>query len=116
MNFERSTALVSLPPYLFIEIDRKKKAALAAGVDLVDLGVGDPDRPTPKVLIKALQKAALKPANHQYPLGSGMPAYKAAVAAWFMLPSPFLIFFTAGAALVLFAAGFWYGRGAKRAS
>jgi LL-diaminopimelate aminotransferase len=83
MNFERSTALVSLPPYLFIEIDRKKKAALAAGVDLVDLGVGDPDRPTPKVLIKALQKAALKPANHQYPLGSGMPAYKAAVAAWF---------------------------------
>jgi hypothetical protein len=39
----------------------------------------------------------------------------AAVAAWFMLPSPFLIFFTAGAALVLFAAGVWYGRGAKAA-
>ena len=83
MEFKRSKALRSLPPYLFIEIDKKKKAALAAGVDLVDLGVGDPDRPTPKLLLQALKKAADKPANHQYPLGSGMPAYRQAVAAWF---------------------------------
>lgn len=83
MEFIRSKALQSLPPYLFIEIDKKKKAALAAGVDLVDLGVGDPDKPTPKVLIHALKKAAEKPAYHQYPLGSGMPAYRKSVAAWF---------------------------------
>jgi LL-diaminopimelate aminotransferase len=83
LDFKRSKALRALPPYLFIEIDKKKKAALAAGVDLVDLGVGDPDKPTPAVLLKALKKAADKPANHQYPLGSGMPAYRQTVAAWF---------------------------------
>lgn len=83
MEFRRSRALRALPPYLFIEIDKKKKQALAAGVDLVDLGVGDPDRPTPPLLIRALQRASLKAANHQYPLGSGMPAYRQAVAAWF---------------------------------
>jgi LL-diaminopimelate aminotransferase len=83
LEFERSRALQSLPPYLFIEIDKKKKQALADGVDLVDLGVGDPDRPTPPVLIQALKKAAGKAAHHQYPLGSGMPAYRKAVADWF---------------------------------
>jgi LL-diaminopimelate aminotransferase len=83
LEFKRSKALQFLPPYLFIEIDKKKKAAIAAGVDLVDLGVGDPDKPTPKRLIKALKKASDKPANHQYPLGSGMPAYRQAVAKWF---------------------------------
>lgn len=83
MEFQKSSALRSLPPYLFIEIDRKKKEALAKGVDLVDLGVGDPDRPTPKILVDALKKASEKPSNHQYPLGSGMPVYRKAVAAWF---------------------------------
>ena len=83
MEFTRSKALQALPPYLFIEIDKKKKAALAAGVDLIDLGVGDPDKPTPKALLKALKKASDKPANHQYPLGSGLPAYRQAVVKWF---------------------------------
>ena len=83
MEFARSKALQSLPPYLFIEIDKKKKAALAAGVDLVDLGVGDPDLPTPTELIRVLQKASQNPAYHQYPLGSGMPSYREAVAVWF---------------------------------
>ncbi len=83
MDFQRSKALQALPPYLFVEIDRKKKEALAQGMDLVDLGVGDPDKPTPRPLIKALQKAAKNPAFHQYPLGAGLPAYREAVAAWF---------------------------------
>lgn len=83
MEFKRSKALQALPPYLFIEIDKKKKAALEAGVDLVDLGVGDPDRPTPKPLLKALKKAADDPANHQYPLGAGMPSFRKAAAKWF---------------------------------
>ncbi len=83
MEFERSKALKSLPPYLFIEIDKKKKAALAAGVDLIDLGVGDPDKPTPKVLLKSLNKASQNPAYHQYPLGSGLPEFRKTAAAWF---------------------------------
>jgi len=83
VDFERSIALKKLPPYLFIEIDKKKKAARAAGVDLVHLGVGDPDTPTPKLLLKALAKASLKPENHQYPFGSGMPVFRDTVAAWF---------------------------------
>lgn len=84
MEFERSARLKKLPPYLFIEIDKKKKAARAAGVDLVDLGVGDPDMPTPGILLKALAKASAKPENHQYPFGSGMPAFREEVARWFL--------------------------------
>jgi LL-diaminopimelate aminotransferase len=83
LEFVRSKALQSLPPYLFIEIDKKKKAALEAGVDLVDLGVGDPDRPTPKPLLKALKKASDNPAYHQYPFGSGMMSFRKAAAKWF---------------------------------
>jgi LL-diaminopimelate aminotransferase len=71
-----------LPPYLFAEIDRKKKAALARGVDIISLGVGDPDRPTPLHIIRAAQEALAKPANHQYPFGAGLLTYRQAIAAW----------------------------------
>ena len=47
MQFVKSERLRKLPPYLFAEIDKKKKAAIAAGRDVINLGVGDPDRPTP---------------------------------------------------------------------
>ena len=53
--FVKSDRLQKLPPYLFAEIDRKKKAAIAAGKDVINLGVGDPDRPTPKAIIESLQ-------------------------------------------------------------
>jgi LL-diaminopimelate aminotransferase len=82
MKFELAQRLSKLPPYLFIEIDKKKKAALAAGVDLVDLGVGDPDRPTPAPLLAELGRAASNPAYHQYPLGAGLPEFRKAAAAW----------------------------------
>jgi len=82
MKFELAARLSKLPPYLFIEIDKKKKAALAAGVDLVDLGVGDPDRPTPAPLLAALSRAAANPAYHQYPLGAGLPEFRKAAADW----------------------------------
>src|SRR5512141_1420826 len=81
-RFERARRLTKLPPYLFIEIDKKKKAALARGVDLVDLGVGDPDLPTPGVLLRELARASRNPAYHQYPLGSGLPAFRQAAARW----------------------------------
>ncbi|MCX5648487.1 MAG: LL-diaminopimelate aminotransferase, partial [Planctomycetota bacterium] len=47
----RSDRLKALPPYLFAEIDRKKKAAIAAGRPVINLGIGDPDTPTPKFII-----------------------------------------------------------------
>jgi LL-diaminopimelate aminotransferase len=83
VSFERSERLKKLPPYLFIEIDKKKKAAKAAGVDLVDLGVGDPDRPTPALLLQALAKASKKPENHQYPFGSGSLGFRTEIGSWF---------------------------------
>jgi len=75
--------LKRLPPYLFAEIDRKKKAAIAAGRDIINLGIGDPDLPTPEPVIEALAKAARDPKNHQYALDRGLPAFRTTVAGWF---------------------------------
>ena len=62
-----------LPPYLFAEIDRKKKAAIDRGVDIISLGVGSPDQPTPAYIVKAGQAAMYaKASNHQYPFGAGL--------------------------------------------
>lgn len=82
-DFEFSERLTKLPPYLFAEIDRAKREAKAEGRDIVDLGIGDPDLPTPKHVINALYKAALDPANHHYALDSGMPRLRQAIARWY---------------------------------
>ncbi len=82
-TFKKAERLQQLPPYLFKEIDRKKAEVMARGVDIIDLGVGDPDLPTPPNIIKALKKAADDPANHQYPSYSGMNDFKEAVAKWY---------------------------------
>ncbi len=71
-----------LPPYLFAEMDRKKKAAEGRGVDIISLGVGDPDQPTPAHIIAAGQTALTRPANHQYPFGAGLLRYRQAISAW----------------------------------
>lgn len=83
MNFTQPDRLRVLPPYLFVEIDRKKKAAIASGVDVIDLGVGDPDLPTPAPILQALKQAADDPANHVYPFGRGSKAFLQAVSRWF---------------------------------
>ena len=83
MAIEKATRLRKLPPYLFVEIDKKKKAALAAGRDVINLGVGDPDRPTPDFIIEALAKAARDPKNHQYALDEGSPQLRKAIAEWY---------------------------------
>ena len=83
MAFEPARRLTALPPYLFKELDRQRDEVKARGVDVIDLGVGDPDRPTPRPIIEALQKAAENPANHQYPLYSGMNAFREVVADWY---------------------------------
>ncbi len=80
---EIAERLKRLPPYLFAEIDRKKREVRARGVDVIDLGIGDPDLPTPPHIIHALQKAAEDPANHRYPSYEGMLTYRQAVADWY---------------------------------
>lgn len=75
--------LKALPPYLFAEVDRKKRDLIAKGKDVIDLGVGDPDLPTPDFIIEALNKAAKDPSNHRYALDAGMPAFRESIARWF---------------------------------
>ncbi len=79
----QSDRLKALPPYLFAEIDRKKKAAIAAGRPVINLGVGDPDTPTPKFIIEAMQKAVEDPATHQYALDRGDARFRETIARWF---------------------------------
>lgn len=74
--------LQKLPPYLFAELDRRKKAVIASGVDLISLGVGDPDRPTPAHIVAAAKKAMDNPAHHKYPFGSGLSPFRDAVASF----------------------------------
>jgi LL-diaminopimelate aminotransferase len=81
-TFVKSQRLQQLPPYLFAEIDKKKKAALAAGRDVINLGVGDPDTPTPEPIIRSLQKAVEVPAYHQYALDQGAPELRQSIAAF----------------------------------
>jgi len=73
----------SLPPYLFAEIDRKKREVENRGVDIIDMGVGDPDLPTPSHIVDALCKAAAEPENQRYPTYEGMFAFREAVAEWY---------------------------------
>ena len=83
MEIRYNDKLKKLPPYLFIEIDRKKKAAIEKGADIISLGVGDPDLPTPEHIIKSMHAAVMKPANHQYPFGAGLLSFRKAVADWY---------------------------------
>jgi LL-diaminopimelate aminotransferase len=72
--------LRKLPPYLFAAIDQKKREARARGVDVIDMGIGDPDLPTPPHIVRALQKAAENPAYHRYPSYEGLLSFRQAVA------------------------------------
>jgi len=81
--FERAERLKKLPPYLFKAIDEKKAEVRAKGVDIIDLGVGDPDIPTPQHIVEELKRAADDPANHRYPSYSGMKEFRETVAQWY---------------------------------
>lgn len=82
-DFPFADRLATLPPYLFAAIDKAKAAVKARGVDIISLGIGDPDMPTPDFIIEALHEAAKKPANHQYPSYIGMLSFREAVAGWY---------------------------------
>ncbi len=74
-----SERLDRMPPYLFAELERKISAKKAAGVDVISLGIGDPDTPTYAPIVEAGQKAMADPATHQYPSNRGRPDFRAAV-------------------------------------
>jgi len=81
--FKLSRKIQSLPPYLFLEIDKAKRIARAEGRDLIDLGIGDPDIPTPAHIIEKLYEAARDPATHRYAMDQGMPILRQAIANWY---------------------------------
>lgn len=83
MQFEFSDRLKKLPPYLFVEIDKLKKKAVSEGRDIIDLGIGDPDVPTPKEIIDSLHKASLDSKNHHYPLDRGNSIFRDRIAKWY---------------------------------
>ena len=73
----------TVPPYLFAELDRKLSAKRAEGVDVISLGVGDPDLPTPEHVVDALRREVADPATHRYPSYYGAPEFRRAVAGWY---------------------------------
>lgn len=78
-----ATRLERIPPYLFAEIDRKRDEAISRGVDIINMGVGDPDRPTPEHVVRAMHRAIDDSSTHNYPPYKGTKAYREAAAAWF---------------------------------
>jgi LL-diaminopimelate aminotransferase len=82
---ETAERLRQLPPYLFVQIRQKEREAKARGIDVISLGVGDPDQPTPDHIIEALCSAAHDPAMHVYPPDEerGMAEFRQAVADWY---------------------------------
>ena len=82
MNFEKSERIKRLPPYLFVELDRKKAEIQAKGVDVIDLGIGDPDLPSPDFVVEAMASAVRNPKNHRYPSSQGSPAFRQAAASF----------------------------------
>ncbi len=78
-----SSRLAQIPPYLFAELERKITAKRAAGVDVISLGIGDPDTPTYPPIVAAAQRAVADPSTHTYPSNRGRPEFREAVAAFY---------------------------------
>ncbi len=81
---EAARTIQQLPPYLFARIEKLIAEAKAQGKDVISLGIGDPDRPTPPHIIAKLIEESQNPANHQYPSSVGMLEYRQAVADWYL--------------------------------
>ncbi|NOR49384.1 MAG: LL-diaminopimelate aminotransferase [Methanosarcinaceae archaeon] len=77
-----SDRINSLPPYLFATIDEAKAKMVAKGVDVIDLGVGDPDQPTPAHIVESMCDAVHNPKTHRYPSYTGMLSFREAAANW----------------------------------
>ena len=83
MNIDYADRLKQLPPYLFDEIDKARKDALNEGRPVIDLGVGDPDTPTPDFIVKELQKASMDPSTHNYAFNRGLISLREEMAKWY---------------------------------
>jgi LL-diaminopimelate aminotransferase len=84
MGYEKALRLQKLPPYIFSKIGQKKVELKKAGVDLIDLGMGDPDLSTPTPLVDVLVEKAKQGENHHYPPYAGIPEFKEAVSKWML--------------------------------
>src|SRR3954451_18888527 len=78
-----SKRLERIPPYLFAQLERKIAEKKAQGIDVISLGIGDPDTPTPPFVVEALREAAGDAGTHQYPSNRGRPEFREAVAAFY---------------------------------
>src|SRR5271157_4011956 len=74
-----SKRLERIPPYAFAQLERKIREKRAEGVDVISLGIGDPDRPTPALIVAAMQEAVTEPEIHRYPTNRGRDDFRAAV-------------------------------------
>jgi len=83
VQIKTAARLSLLPPYLFAELDRLKREVQQKGVDVISLGIGDPDLPTPPHIIAALQRTAEMPVNHRYPDYQGLDRFRAAATVWY---------------------------------
>ena len=72
-----------LPPYVFAEVNRLKAAARARGADIVDLGMGNPDLPTPQHIVDKMIETIAKPRTHRYSASKGIPGLRRAQAAYY---------------------------------
>lgn len=77
-----SERLEKIPPYLFAEIDRKIDEAKAKGIDIISLGIGDPDKPTLAPIVEEMHKAIDNPKNHDYPPYNGTVAFRKTASEW----------------------------------
>src|SRR2546423_7401767 len=78
-----SSRLERIPPYLFAELERKIREKKAQGIDVISLGIGDPDLPSPPAVVEAVAEAAQDPSTHQYPSNRGRPEFRDAVAGFY---------------------------------
>jgi len=79
-----SQRIAQLPPYLFAELERKVSERRKAGVDVISLGIGDPDLPSPDILVEEARRRIGDPATHQYPSNRGVEAFRQAVADFYL--------------------------------
>jgi len=80
---EFAKRLDRLPPYLFVQVNRRIAELESQGKDIVNFGIGDPDLPTPPHIIERLCRAAHDPANHRYPETGGLPDLRQAIGGWY---------------------------------
>jgi len=83
VQIKLASRLNLLPPYLFAELDRLKREVQQKGVDVISLGIGDPDLPTPAHIIEALKRTAENPANHRYPDYEGLLRFRESASNWY---------------------------------